>query len=805
MITPILASRLRRALASTFLLLGLALGAALSPAALAAGFPPVGAATATSTFEGDPNSVNFTASDKDVSIGLLQAVLGNWKDSAPDPTMGALFKAFNLGVLVFGSMLFLYVSTVGILHSAEDGAVLGKRWGSMFVPLRMAGGMALLFPMANGYSAVQIIVLWLATNGVGFANWTMEQTLDSFVKNQGTAVTLQLVDASALADTMTNVLQAEACVAEHNWQLRDPANPSGITAFGGPTIEEGTGNNTYGKVSWGLLPGAPAALTSGFGAEDCGAIEIPNFNSFLGAGNGDGGVAQAASNMVSGFSRMFKGANLNDANVAVRKAHFAALDAAADKLRPLAVSMVKGENAAGSATTLAAQVGIAALEYRANIAARLNQPGVLPSTTEMARLMQQGIKDNGWSTLGTWFYQYARIGSALSTMTSYAPEMTRPAKAGETDQAIQDALAGALSQSAANPATVVQIKGNNAFSKDSFSAGSSEGGVEGWMVGATNSAANTSARFLGETFGVDSSNKLNAVMQLKNVGDNILSAAQVLYVGKQVYDAGKAVASKTAVGAVVGTATGNSVKKFMGALGSEFATDTWGLMKFIGLFAAFAMLGFGMTLAFWVPMAPFVLWLGAVTGWVIAVLEMVCAAPLWAAAHLHPEGEGMASKYGASGYMIIIEVFAKPVLMVVGFFVAARFVDPFLRFASGMFFNNMATINGDSITGILTTIAFVFIYVGFCVTLVQRSFTLIHVIPNSVLRWIGAGGDRFTNVADISDDMGRSVGGYFGVMKGIVDKGGKAKVATDVVGDMLQKKPAAGAATSRPGSAGTPE
>jgi conjugal transfer/type IV secretion protein DotA/TraY len=100
-------------------------------------------------------------------------------------------------------------------------------------------------------------------------------------------------------------------------------------------------------------------------------------------------------------------------------------------------------------------------------------------------------------------------------------------------------------------------------------------------------------------------------------------------------------------------------------------------MKYVFLFAAISMLGFAMTLAFWIPMSPFILWIGGFLGWVIAVLEMVAAAPLWAAAHLHPDGEGMASKYGANGWMIILEVFAKPVLMVVGFFVASRVLDPF--------------------------------------------------------------------------------------------------------------------------------
>jgi conjugal transfer/type IV secretion protein DotA/TraY len=57
-------------------------------------------------------------------------------------------------------------------------------------------------------------------------------------------------------------------------------------------------------------------------------------------------------------------------------------------------------------------------------------------------------------------------------------------------------------------------------------------------------------------------------------------------------------------------------------------------MKYVFLFAAISMLGFAMTLAFWIPMSPFILWIGGFLGWVIAVLEMVAAAPLWAAAHL---------------------------------------------------------------------------------------------------------------------------------------------------------------------------
>lgn len=731
-----------------------------------------------------PNSsaVSFTAPSTDVSIGLLQAILGDWTSSVMDPTLGALFKAYNQAVLVFGGFLFLYAVTVGTLASAEDGEALGKRWSSAFVPLRVAGGILALFPMANGFSLVQIFVLWLATAGVGGADWLASTTINNFVANEPTIVASSLVKRDALAGTITEILRAETCVAEHNRNLS--ANGDTTGTFTGPTIIQGIGSNTYARISWGPTPpsnyagvdgvlsggstadGTPTGLASSedLSANACGSIEVPNYSAVAGMGNGASGTSNVISHLSNFFSGVGHGVDLNNANIALRNAHFSAIATAAADLRPIAQAFVAGSAnpqisvaGVGASNSLAVQIAGEVSKYQASIAHAMSAPNVLPTSGAMSTAITSSVNQNGWAVLGTFFYQYARIGSELSKMTSYKPNVKFPTEGGSASADMEANIIAALKQSAANPLVATQIQ----------TAGSANGGINGLLSGA---GLGSTSQYLGEAFGVDSNNPENAIIQLKNVGDNILSAAEVMYVGKKVFDASEAVG-----GAMFPEtkAAGFLVKIFKGT-----SDDAFSLASFVFIFGAFTMLGFGMTLAFWIPMSPFILWLGAICGWVIAVLEMVVAAPLWAAAHIHPEGEMMSSKYGANGYMIVLEVFAKPILCVIGFFIAAQFVDPFLRFSSILFFNSMTTVNADSFVGLLTSVAFIFMYVGFCVALVNRCFTLIHVIPNSVLRWVGGGGDRFTDVANIASELeGKSQGGFRAVKDTLVQSGEASAVA----------------------------
>ena len=97
----------------------------------------------------------------------------------------------------------------------------------------------------------------------------------------------------------------------------------------------------------------------------------------------------------------------------------------------------------------------------------------------------------------------------------------------------------------------------------------------------------------------------------------------------------------------------------------------------------------------------------------------------------------MAGRRGSNGYMIIAEIFARPMLVNFALLMAMTVVDPFLKFASSLFINTMDTVNADSISGVVTFLVFIVIYSSFCLSMVNRIFSLITFIPKSVLRYIG--------------------------------------------------------------------
>ena len=117
--------------------------------------------------------------------------------------------------------------------------------------------------------------------------------------------------------------------------------------------------------------------------------------------------------------------------------------------------------------------------------------------------------------------------------------------------------------------------------------------------------------------------------------------------------------------------------------------------------------------------------------------EMMVAVPIWMAAHLHPEGEGMAGRFGGQGYIMLIEVFARPVLMIFGLIGALVVLPPVMSILFALFMNASGSMQADSVSGIISWAVLVAIYTMICVITMHKIFALIHVIPNSVLRWFG--------------------------------------------------------------------
>ncbi|MFK5948059.1 MAG: DotA/TraY family protein [Methylococcales bacterium] len=81
--------------------------------------------------------------------------------------------------------------------------------------------------------------------------------------------------------------------------------------------------------------------------------------------------------------------------------------------------------------------------------------------------------------------------------------------------------------------------------------------------------------------------------------------------------------------------------------------------------------------AYYLPALPFILWMSAVAGLMIMVVEVMVAAPIWIVAHALPEGDGMAGNQAKQGYMMYLSLTFRAPLMVVGFFASYIMIQSF--------------------------------------------------------------------------------------------------------------------------------
>lgn len=193
------------------------------------------------------------------------------------------------------------------------------------------------------------------------------------------------------------------------------------------------------------------------------------------------------------------------------------------------------------------------------------------------------------------------------------------------------------------------------------------------------------------------------------------------------------------------------------------------------------MVSIGFTTAYYVPFLPYMIFTFGSIGWLMAVIEAMVAAPLVALGITYPEGEGPFGSKSEQSIMILMNVFLRPALMIIGYIAAIilSYVSVWIinagfnnvvsfiqgstqpamsgtgiikgKGASGFHAlgglsptpgnqNSQITSNGLGYIGWAGIYGFMFsivMYTTLYLTVVQKSFGLIAMLPDKVLRWIG--------------------------------------------------------------------
>lgn len=238
------------------------------------------------------------------------------------------------------------------------------------------------------------------------------------------------------------------------------------------------------------------------------------------------------------------------------------------------------------------------------------------------------------------------------------------------------------------------------------------------------------------------------VANLQNYGHLIITASELALAGyiytKSINDgvqkASDGASNQPIVGAAAAIASGAA-----GVTGSVISS-----MGFLLMFLLVPIFMLAMTLAFYLPSVPFILWTMALVGWLMLVIESLIAAPLWAAAHAIPEGEGMSGQHGKQGYMLFLNVLMRPPLMVFGFFISVVLMQAIGNFIGNSFGTFAAGMNANFTQGPIAFFTMMFMIGGIMVVAIHKVFGLVTWLPDNVMRWVG---QQVQNLGEGNDEQ----------------------------------------------------
>ena len=260
---------------------------------------------------------------------------------------------------------------------------------------------------------------------------------------------------------------------------------------------------------------------------------------------------------------------------------------------------------------------------------------------------------------------------------------------------------------------------------------------------------------------------------------NVHPMAQLIAIGKDLVNS-----TLVSVIASVGFSVGSGIFEASGQASSAGVASALS-----GAFSAIALIGLtaGFLLFYVLPFMPFLYFFFAVGTWVKTIFEAMVGVPLWALAHIRIDREGLPGDAAANGYFLLLEIFVRPILIVFALIASFVIFGAMVRVLHEVFdlvVQNVTGFDEDEFLGgatpppfiygeytpelqykrsIIDEFFFTIIYVMTVYMIGLSSFKLIDFIPDSILRWAGAGvssfGDKYQDPAE-SLTQYAAIGGY---------------------------------------------
>lgn len=626
------------------------------------------------------------------AIPILDALFGKLSGGGVDAFSSSI-AMFNGGVLIIAGLLAAYTILAGTLGTAHDGEMLGKKFSSVWIPIRYSVFTALMLPIiGGGYCAMQAIVYWLIVQGVGLADKTWAAYVGAQNITQAVSAGITRPSTKQFTYKLLETLSCQSVISKTFTKDGGSAKMLDGGSEFGMTTEKGKLNTVY---SWG-----DKNEKGQFSKESCGSISVKNFST--------------PAVQTSNANLLF---NVNDAlgrMVNINREHQNQVAVLITQLQPLADGIAEGKMPSIQA--------IDDLADRYEEAVRLKAAEEIQQMDAFKNLAKNAQTD-GFITAGSFFIPISYMADMVQRSVADVPTATGPGS-----------MNVSIAQDQWEPVQIslqklYQLNGEMITSRTTFGSDNQAGKNTGWwktlgetvMTGDLTKTLDKAFASTADFMIVDGE---NAVLSLKRMGTWLLTIASTAYI------------ALTALTVTVGNATG---------FGFAFTTA---IMMFI---TPIIVTGFLLSYVF--PFVPFLIWVGAITGYFLLVVEAILAAPLWAMVHLSPKGDDLVGS-GSQGYKLVLSLLLRPVLMVFGLIAALTMTQIFGNLLNQLFAGVFIMSQSDS--GLLIKVfgylvAAPIMYGAMMYSFMNKMFSIITHLPDNLLGWISSGAPELGKFAD---DMG---------------------------------------------------
>ncbi|ECC6558202.1 hypothetical protein C9604_15255, partial [Salmonella enterica] len=661
--------------------------------------------------------VSAATNSDDLSRQALVTIFGDVVTnplSTSSPTLiGNMFGVFNGIISVLAVVWFAFIGIRHVVRSGHQGQVFDT--GRDIVgTLSVVSGFLMIVPTGNGWSLAQLIMLWGASiMGVGSANIMVQLAADNIAN--GYSMTVQPVQVSTRT-AARGIFEMELC----KYAINSGLNDFNQTARSSTSLMTESSKTVGGNYT----------VTVSNGSGICGTASL--------SVEGNGTTNQSS---ISKFFNPFSSTEYNSVIAAQRTAMdnmIRDMDSTANEF--VTTFLEKRNTGNGTLPDIETRIQRAADDYERTV-----QKALPADNNEQSRkeALKSYLTTYGWVALGAWYQTFATANQRLAELADRAPAVTSLSSLGEVgDTDLFVAVTGAYKTQLQNTSytpslgTVTsadeQLLANTNTPQDALIKPTEKFGQ--WLT-------NSLATEWSETG--TSSNQVNPLIKMKNIGDRTMVAAEgiwVTYTTARVLVAG---GEKSFLGKVLNNLT--SVLSTANALLEALAPPVY--------FLLFLMFCAGFSLSIYLPFIPFIFWMTGIGNWISSVLIGCTAGPLWGATHLGTsQDRGSRAAYG---YIYLIDSMIRPPLMVFGFFFASVAIIAAGTILNVLFGPALTNVQINSFTGIFSLAGFLLIYARICTTIVAAIFSLQAYLPDHVINFLGGrdGANTLGNLASSVKDI----------------------------------------------------